>query len=184
MRALLVLLLLAGNTFAEDSKGPHPEGEYGGVVPGQPRKSETAKGKKGSKPAKGTLSWIGFETKDGGSQIFLQSLAPFEVGQHVENGVLVVHLSGLSRLGQNEWRQLDTRFFETPISRIVARVVGATKAHKAGIELRITFKNIKDAKEGTLRTATEADGLFYAYLTFAGGGSAPDAPATVQEPEK
>jgi hypothetical protein len=183
MRALLVLLLLAGNTYAEDSKGPHAEGDYGGVVPGQPHKAEPTKGSRSKKPPpKGTLAWIGFETKNGGSQIFLQSVAPFEVTQHVENSTLVVNLTGLTRLGQNTWRQLDTRFFETPIARIIARYAGATKAHKGGLELRITFKNPKDAKEAALRTATESDGFFYAYLTF-GGGTA-ETPATVQDPEK
>src|SRR5205823_12650722 len=37
-----------------------------------------------------------------------------------------------------------------------------------GIEVKITFKNPKDAKEGALRTATEADGMYYAYLDFTG----------------
>ncbi|MGE5183797.1 MAG: hypothetical protein ACM31C_17120 [Acidobacteriota bacterium] len=182
MRALLVLILLAGNTYAQDSKGPHAEGDYGGVVPGQPSKAEPpAKGTRNKRPPpKGTLAWIGFEAKNGGSQIFLQSVAPFEVSQRVENGVLVVNLTGLTKLGHNTWRLLDTRFFETPIARIVARYAGATKAHKGGIELRVTFKNPKEAKEGALRTATEADGYFYAYLTFGGG----TAPATMQEPEK
>jgi hypothetical protein len=183
MRALLILFLLAGNTFAEDSKGPHPEGEYGGVVPGQPRKVETSKKPK-RPPPKGTLSWIGFEAKNSTSEIFLQSVAPFEVSQHVENGVLVVYLGGLTRLGQNTWRIVDTRFFDTPISKIVARYVGATKSHKAGIEVRVTFKNAKDAKEGGLRTTTEADGFFYAHLSFAGGGAPETAPALTPEPEK
>jgi hypothetical protein len=183
MRALLVLLLLAGNTFAEDSKGPHPEGEYGGVVPGH--KPEVTKGQKPKRPpAKGTLSWIGFEVKDGGSQIFLQSVAAFEVSQHIENGALVIYLPGLTRLGQNTWRIVDTRFFATPISKIVAKYVGAAKGRKAGIEVRVTFKNAKDAKEAGVRTATEADGLFYAYLSFGGGAPETETQPTMKEPEK
>ena len=36
-----------------------------------------------------------------------------------------------------------------------------------------------------MRTATEADGMYYAYLTFAGGGGGSEAtPGTSQEPEK
>jgi hypothetical protein len=75
--------------------------------------------------------------------------------------VLVVDLK-LTRLGQNTWRPIDTRFFDTPIARITAK-----KARK-GIEVRIAFKDPKDAKEGALRTATEADGYYYAYLDFTG----------------
>jgi hypothetical protein len=158
----------------------HGEGAYGGVVPGHP---PAQKGRPKRPPAKGTLSWIGFEAKGGGSELFFQSVANFDVTQHVEGSALVVNL-GLSRLGQNTWRMIDTRFFETPLSKVVARKVSATRgknAHGAGIEVRITFKNPKDAKEGGTRTATEADGMYYVYLSF-GGGSAEQP--TVQEPEK
>ncbi len=103
-----------------------------------------------------------------------------------------MHLS-LTRLGHNTWRRLNTRFFDNPLSEIDARAVGATRATKTrpargpGIEVRIKFKSPRDAREGTLRTATEADGMSYAYLTFpegadpAGSGPAPDRSA---DPEK
>jgi hypothetical protein len=175
----MLLLLLARPALAEAPGATHNEGDYGGVVPGTKHAPP--------KPAKvkGMLSWIGFEHKEGGAEVFLQSIAPFEVAQHVENGVLVVNLSGLNRLGQNTWRPIDARYFETPIARISARKVGATRGkngHAAGIEVRITFKNTKDAKEGQLRTATEPDGCFYAYLTWA--GSAPADGGTIADPEK
>ena len=44
-RALVLSLLLAGPAFADEAKGPHTEGDYGGVIPGQPKKPEPAKGK-------------------------------------------------------------------------------------------------------------------------------------------
>jgi hypothetical protein len=207
-RALMLLALLANPALAGDAKSKraptkpvpaapadapetpapppaatHAEGEYGGVSPGQPRKEPS---KRPTRPTpKGTLSWIGFEAKNGGAELFFQSVAPFELAQHVEGGALVVHLTGLSRLGQNTWRPIDARYFDTPIAKVAARKVGAARgknAHPAGIEVRITFKNAKDAKEGALRTATEADGFFYAYLDWTGSGSA--EPATMQEPEK
>jgi hypothetical protein len=183
MRRLLLCLLLDGgpaSAFAGDGKSgtadaptPAPvsegtktnaEGEYGGVQPGEPKKAEP--GKKAKKPApKGTLSWIGFEAKEGGSQVFFQSVAPFEVSQRVEKGTLIVSLSGVKRLGGNTWRHIDTRFFETSISKIVAKKKGK------GVEVRISFKNAKDAGQGSMRTATEADGLYYAYLSFSGTGT-------------
>lgn len=167
--------------------GPHNEGEYSGVKPGVPPRTDPGKKSK-RPPPKGTLSWIGFEAKNGGAEIFLQSIAPFELSQHLENGVLVVHLSGLSRLGQNIWREVDARFFDTPIARIVARRVGASRAtkagpgHGAGIEVRISFKDPKTAHEAAVRTATEADGMYYVYLSFAGAGGG--AGGTASEPEK
>jgi hypothetical protein len=129
-------------------------------------------------PPKGTLAWVGFEAKSGGTELFFQSVAAFDVSQRLENNTLVIDLNGLTKLGQNTWRQLDTRFFDTPISRIVAGY-GKGK-HGAPIEVRVTFKNPKDAAQAQMRTSTEPDGYFYAYLTFAGGGGA----ATVQTPEK
>jgi hypothetical protein len=159
----------------------HNEGEYGGVAPGHPAKPEPSK--KAKKPVpKGTLAWIGFEGKPGGAELFFQSPGAFELTQHVENGVLVVNLGGLSRLGANTHRPIDARFFDSPVASIAARRGGGGKgkaAHGPGIEVRVSFKNAKDAREGSFRSATEADGNYYAYLTFTGSGT-----ATVTEPEK
>ncbi|MGH9884497.1 MAG: hypothetical protein ACREBE_03155 [bacterium] len=178
MRGALVLLLLAAPVAADN--GPHREGEYGGVTPGQtqPQNTTVSHGTRPIKPKrpppKGTLTWIGFEAKDGGAEVFFQSVAPFEISQRLDGGALVVHLA-LPRLGHNTWRQIDTRFFDNPLSGIVARTVGAARAtkdragHGAGIDARIAFKNAKDAKEGTVRSATEADGMYYAYLRFPPG---------------
>ena len=166
MRRLLlcvVLSLASSPAFADDPKpaapgGQNAEGDYGGVEPG---KKKAEPGKKAKKPPpKGTLSWIGFEAKDGGSQIFLQSVGPFDVSQRIDNGTLVVSLTGVTRLGTNTWRPIDTRYFDGPVSRITA------KKGRKGIEVRIAFKDAKDAKQGTVRTATEADGMYYAYLDF------------------
>jgi hypothetical protein len=164
-RALLCLVLIAGPAFAEDPKGPNAEGDYSGVQPGQAKKPEpTKKAKK--PPPKGTLSWIGFETKDGSSDVFFQSVAPFEVSQKVDNGAVVVTLNGLTKLGHNTWRPIDTRFFDTPIARVSAKKKGK------GIEVRVAFKDAKQAAQGTVRTATEADGMYYVHVTFAGGSPA------------
>ena len=184
MRGALVILLAAAEVQADNV--PHKEGVYGGVTPGEQPGDPGAKPARPKRPpARGTLTWIGFEAKDGGAEVFFQSVAPFELTQRVEGAQLVVHL-GLTRLGHNTWRQIDTRFFDNPLSGIVAKAVGAARAtkgraaHAAGIEARIAFKNAKDAREGSLRTATEADGMYYSYLKFP-EGTAP-APTATQAP--
>jgi hypothetical protein len=199
-----LVLVVASTTFADTKKQPsnqpkpprevvvrpagevvevtHKEGEYGGVTPGQPPHPDPRQ-RPTRPPPKGTLSWIGFEAKNGGAEVFFQSAAQFDVSQHVEGSTLVVYL-GLNRLGHNTWRQIDTRYFDNPIAGIVARGVGPAQAqkgrpaHKAGIEVRVTFKNPKDAHEATVRTATEADGMFYTYLEFPEGAEASQTPAT------
>src|SRR4051812_38495623 len=176
MRGALAILLLAAPVYADEL---HREGQYGGVTPGevQPRDPSSKPARPRRPPPRGTLSWIGFTAKDGGAEVFFQLVAPFEASQHLEGGALIVHL-GLTRLGHNTWRQVDTRFFDNPLSGIIARPVGAVRAtkahpaHGAGIDVRIAFKNAKDAREATLRTATEADGMYYAYLTFPEGADA------------
>ena len=167
----------------------HREGEYGGVIPGQ-KPEPTRSGRPKIVAQKGTLSWIGFETKDGGAEVFFQSLAAFEVTQQIVGSTLFVYLT-LPRLGHNTWRQVDTRYFDNPISGMVARQVGAAKAgkdhpaHAAGIEVKVAFKNPKDAKEAATRTATEPDGLYYVYLAFPEGtGEAKAVQPTMKDPEK
>ena len=168
---------MAGPALAQT---PHKEGDYGGVIPGQTARPEPgAKPKPKRMPARGTLSWIGFEAKDGGAQVFFQAAASFVVTQRVEGATLIVSLD-LQRLGANTWRYVDTRFFDNPLSLIVAKPTRARGSGKR-VEVKIKFKNPKDAREGTMRAATEADGLHYVYLTFPegadGGKPAGNGPA-------
>ena len=186
-RVLALVLFLAAAPLASSparagaSKSAPPDtGDYGGVVPGQTHKDEGKARHRHHMPRKGELSWIGFQARDGSSQVFLQSVAPFDVTQHVEHGTLIVKLAGLDRLGQNTWRPIDTRYFDTPLERIVARKIGGRHARTGGIELQITFKHPSDATQAQLRSATEADGYYYSYLTF--GGANDTQPAA--DPEK
>lgn len=194
MRRLLLGFLVAAGLFGSataDDRTPHREGEYGGVNPGEPpRDTATRPAKPKRPPPKGTLTWIGFEAKNGGAQLFFQSVGPFTVQQHVEGSTLVVHLD-LTRLGANTWRQIDTRFFDNPIAGVVARAVGAAKGAKGrpargrGISVRVTFKNPKDAREGALQMKTEPDGMHYAYLTFPEGADAgASGGGSIQDPER
>ena len=172
-------LLFASPTFASPSS-VQPEGEYGGVAPGVVPRAEREHAGKGKikPPPKGTLTWIGFTAKDGTAEVFLQAAQPFTIDQHLEGGTLVVVANGLTRIANNTRRTVDTRFFNNPLAYISTKKVSAASAHKgmpahaAGSEVFIQFKNPADAHEGVVRTATEADGLYYTYLTFAHGTGA------------
>lgn len=151
----------------------HKEGEYTGVVPGQ------AAGEGAPRRAlrKGTLSWVGFMAKDGGAEVFFQAPGAFEVEQRLEGSTLVVRLAGLTRQLPNTRRPMDTRFFDNPLARVAARAARRSGKRPAGIEVRISFKDPKWARQGALRTKTEADGLFYAYLSFPEGAEGAEPPA-------
>ena len=144
----------------------HKEGEYTGVSPGK-APPEAVKGAPRRAVPKGALSWVGFSAKDGGAEVFLQAATKFEVTQEMDGTTLVVKLAGLSRQVTNTRRPIDTRFFDNPLARITALPGKRTKKSKGrGVDVRIVFKNPKAARPGTLRTTTEADGLYYAYLSF------------------
>jgi hypothetical protein len=175
---------------------PRREGEYGGVNPAASASPSDTSAKPATRPAaKQTLAWIGFTTKaDGSSEVFFQAATSFSVHQRIEGTTLIVLLAGLRRQARNTTRPLDTRFFESAVSRVTARERGAVHARKgqparpAGVEVRIEFRNPKDIKEGSVRSETGNDGLSYAYVGF-GPSSAPAAPVAapaddpVSEPE-
>ena len=172
-RAWIVAALLAGGAASAVADEQHKEGEYGGVTPGQ---GPHEPGKHRRPPPRDELTWIGFAAKDGGGgELFFQAPAAFTVAQRVEKGEVVLVLEGLHRQVRNLRRPLDTRDFDAPIARVTARPVGGggrgATAHKAGVEVRVAFKSAKDAHEAAVRTATEADHMFYAYLDFGAAGS-------------
>ncbi len=180
-RAMTLVLLLTGTAAAQTAPhAPHREGDYGGVTPGEARPEPTVRPKPKRMPAKGTLSWIGFEAKDGGAQVFFQSVAPFTATQRVDGATLIVSLD-LQRLGGNTWRPVDTRFFENPLSSIGAKATRVRGASKR-IEVKIRFKNAKDARDGAMRTQAEADGMHYVYLSFPQGTGQPAATTTTITP--
>jgi hypothetical protein len=180
MHRLALAVALAAVSVPARADVTHQEGVYTGAKPGVRPGADV--GKPQDRPPAGTLSWIGFEAKDGAATVWLQAAGQFEIAQRLEGATLVVEVSGLRRMVRNTRRPIDTRYFENPLARITAKVVSARRARKGrparrgGIELRIAFKNPKDAREATTRTATEADGLFYTYLSFPPGTDLPVVP--------
>jgi hypothetical protein len=196
---VLSSVLAASPLAAQPAEGSvvRTEGQYGGVRPGAgPDPSTPSSAKSRRAPAKKSLLWIGFTAKEGGaSELFFRAAEPFGVSQRLEGSTLVVLLEGLRSQARNTRRPLDTRFFETSLARVTTRKVGAKRARKgvagrpAGIEVRIVFKDARDAREGSLRTDTGSDKMFYAYLGF-GPSSAPATAApptgsggTMEDPE-
>lgn len=180
----VALVAPATAVFADDvtlsarrSGQPNAEGDYGGVTPGV---DQSKRNRPKPPTSKGSLSWLGFASKNGGAEVFFQSAATFEIDQRVDGGVLSVRLHGLTRQVRNTRRPIDTRFFDNPLARITANVV---KGKNPGVDVRITFKNAKDAKAGTVRMTTEADGLFYLYLSFPEGAEQTPALAPTAEPQ-
>lgn len=159
----------------------HEAGEYGGVTPGvlypysnfktwkRPFNRHATRGRP-------RLTWVGFQPKkDGSARVFFQLTRDTPVSQRLEKGVLIVTLEGARFRRRNTRRKLDTRYFDTAIFGIKARRVHARRAHKdrparkAGIEVRITFKNAADAREGKISRAVLKDKFSYVFLDFGPG---------------
>jgi hypothetical protein len=174
------LLVAATPAAAQPAEGGvvKKEGEYGGVTPGQAPVAE--KGVKARRPpARKSLNWVGFTPKEGGSsELFFQAVDEFTVSQRMEGSTLVITLAGLTRQARNTRRPLDARFFDTAVARVSTKVA----RRKKGIEVRVSFKDAKDAREGSLRTDKGADGMFYAYVSFAAPATPGQIPDTVDRP--
>jgi hypothetical protein len=153
------------------------EGDYGGVTPAEAStKAKRPRRKKG-------LQWIGFQPREGGGRVFVMAGEEMPYSQAVAGGALLVELPGARFGSRNATRPLDTRFFGSTVARIVPRRVGARRAgkgqpaHKAGVELRIEFKNPADAAEATVSAKVEQDGYFYVYLDFPAAAPSTDPAA-------
>lgn len=185
--AALVALTTGTAAAGEATKAArdHVEGEYAGVSPGV-RPLAVREGKVKPRPAaKATLLWIGFGANaGGGADVWFQTATPLEADQRVDGQTLVVFLPGLTRQVANTRRAIETAYFDNPIARITTRKVKAqrkrkgVKATPAGVEVRIQFKNPRDAAPGSLKVATEADGLNYTYLSFPKGTPVEGDPAS------
>jgi hypothetical protein len=164
------------------------EGEYGGVTPGAAQTAADEKLRRKRARRGKTISWIGLQPRtEGGARLFVQLGDEVAYSQHVVGNVLLIQLDG-ARLGsRNARRALDVRYFESTVQRIEPKTVSARKAkkdqpkRKAGVELRVEFKNPADAAAAAASTATEQDGYVYIYFDFP---AAPAAQGSIAPPKR
>jgi hypothetical protein len=151
----------------EAPAAPSPSGEkYVGVEPGQGTKNPLPPAKK----APPHLIWSGFKSGPAGSQVFFQTNLPvtFEVvpSKTGDAKELSVFLKNCRIHLRNNGRNLDTRYFATPVQSVSAR-----QRHK-DVELRIA---LKEPATPTPRTEPGPDGTQFVVLDFP-----PGQPAAVE----
>ena len=175
----LVILSFAGvdtTAFAERAKTKrrakskaHQEGEYGGVTPETDHPPHRKR-----RPKRPTLTWTGFQVRNGSqARLFLQLSHDADYTQQLDkNNVLVVFLPGFRFGEKNAARRIDARYFGTVLSEVRGhrvrrrRARGDIPARAAGVELRITFRDAKQAVEAQASMKTVEDGYRYLYLDF------------------
>jgi hypothetical protein len=140
--------------------------KYVGVIPGPNSRNPLPPAKK----APPHLIWSGFKGGDGsGSQVFFQTNLPvtFEVVPSAGNPrELSVFLRNCRIHMRNNQRNLDTRFFATPVQGVSAR------QRRKDVELRIV---LKEPSSPTPRTEPGPDGTHFVVLEFP-----PGQPAAVE----
>jgi hypothetical protein len=146
----------------DEAPAPGAGGEkYVGVIPGGTTRNPLPPAKK----APPHLIWSGFKSGDGGgSQVFFQTNQPvtFEVVPSKSGNAkeMSVFLRNCRIHMRNNGRNLDTRFFATPVQGVSAR------QRRKDVELRIA---LKEPSSPTPRTEPGPDGSQFLVLDFPPG---------------
>ena len=145
----------------DEAPVPGSGGEkYVGVIPGPNARNPLPPAKK----APPHLIWSGFKAGDGGgSQVFFQTnqSVTFELVPSPGNPrELSVFLRNCRIHMRNNQRNLDTRFFPTPVQGVSAR------QRRKDVELRIV---LKEPSSPTPRTEPGPDGTQFLVLDFPAG---------------
>jgi hypothetical protein len=110
---MVIALAFAAAAFAQERTGPRAVGEYAGVAPGTghlPPRAPRADAR--------LLTWPGFQARpDGASRFFLQTTQPVTHRVSTEGNRVVVILENLGIHLRNNRRPLETRYFNTPVTR-------------------------------------------------------------------
>lgn len=142
---------------------PHPVGQYAGVVPGEARQPSHVAARTGAPPV--LLTWPGFQGRqDGASRIFIQTSAPVQYEARAEPGRYVILFHGLRVPVRNNGRTLETRFFNSPVTR--ARIERRRRDVALVLELRADITPTVSVEAG-------ASGYQFLFVTFSAGNYLP-----------
>ena len=151
----------AAVALAQERTEPNPVGQYAGVAPGSANLPPRAPGPGGSR----LLTWPGFQARpDGASRFFLQTTAA--VTHRVENqqGRVVIILEGVGIHLRNTRLPLETRYFNTPVTR--AKVERRGRDAALVLEMRSNITPVV-----TVQPAEQ--GYHYLFVEFPAGNYLP-----------
>jgi hypothetical protein len=153
----------------------HPRGHYLGVKPGGIERPAVPSGP-GMTPA--VVTWPGFAMRpDGGSRFFLQLTAPVDVAHQTLPNKVVVDLQGARVAGTNNRYPLETRYFNTPVTRAVL------KRNKGTTTLELFLRK---AAKPRISSRAAPSGYHFLYVDFPSGDyieeDVPTAPPAGETP--
>jgi hypothetical protein len=108
-------IITHGDEASSSAVLEHAAGTYMGVVPGSTTPPPAARTVKS--PA--TITWPGFQMRpDGSSRVFIQSTTPLDPQPTAAPGKYAVHLPGAHVSSGTNRLPLETRFFNTPVTKV------------------------------------------------------------------
>lgn len=168
--------LLDSDLPEAEETGPHDLGEYAGVKPGG-EQLPAIPATPGARPA--AITWPGFQMRpDGSSRVFLQTTVPLTTQTENTGDQVIVELGAAQIAGQTNALPLDTRFFNTPVTKIHLKRV------KGRVQLVLTMRA---PATPTVTSERAASGFHFLYIDFPAGSYTatplgPDAPPAPDEP--
>jgi hypothetical protein len=137
---------------------------YVGVVPGRAQLPTHLRGRPGATPT--VLTWPGFQPRaDGASRFFVQLTSRVTYEARAENGRYVVTLQGVRIPDRQTRRELDTRFFQTPVTR-------ARLERRGRRDVAFVFDLRADVTP-TVSLDVGADGYAFVFVEFPAGDYLP-----------
>lgn len=142
---------------------PHELGHYAGVIPGESHPPPAMRRRRRGRNQ--LVTWPGFQPRpDGASRFFVQTTSAVQPQlQRQDNRVLVV-LPGVAIHLRNNRRPLETRFFNTPVTR--AHVERRGRNAVLVLEMRADITP-------TVSTDVGPDGYHFVYIEFPNGSFLP-----------
>jgi hypothetical protein len=147
---------------------PPADPGYVGVVPGRAQLPTHLRGRPGTTPT--VVTWPGFQPRaDGASRFFVQLTSQVTYEARAENGRFVVVLRGVRIPDRQTRRELDTRFFQTPVTR-------ARLERRGRRDIAFVF-DLRAAVTPMVSLDVGADGYAFLFVEFAPGDYLRAAPA-------
>jgi hypothetical protein len=141
-----------------ENKATNAPGSYAGVKPGGEQLPAIA-AKPGATPA--AVTWPGFQMQpDGSSRVFLQTTAPVATQTQNSGKQVIVDLGACTIAGDTNALPLDTRFFNSPVTRITLR------REKGRLRLVLSLRKPVTPSVTTERASS---GFHFVYVDFPAG---------------
>jgi hypothetical protein len=153
---------------AEAAGSEHGPATYKGVVPGAGAPPPAAAAARKKAPL--TITWPGFQMRpDGSSRVFIQSTAPLAPQPVAVTGKYRLLLPGARIAAQNNRLPLDTRYFNTPVTRV--SLSADHKGATVSLDLRSDVTPQISSEAG-------APGYYFTYIDLPKGSYVTAPPAT------